>query len=138
MRPKRVILCVDSDATALSMRKVFLESRGFRVLTAGTAELAIQILMNAAPGTIDLLCVQPLGEWGDGNDLVLLAKRMHPEISTMLLSRCESKLPLGSMESHADVLLPRAACVPAEIYERIRVLLVRKRGPKKARSFVSA
>ena len=33
---------------------------------------------------------------------------------------------------HADVFLPKGASSPAEMIERIRVLVARKRGPKKA------
>jgi hypothetical protein len=32
----------------------------------------------------------------------------------------------------ADVFLPKGVCSPVELLERIRVLVARKRGPKKA------
>ena len=35
---------------------------------------------------------------------------------------------------HADAFLPKGACSPVELLERIRVMIARKRGPKKARA----
>ena len=32
MKPKRTILCVDEDERSLSIRKVMLETRGYRVV----------------------------------------------------------------------------------------------------------
>jgi hypothetical protein len=32
----------------------------------------------------------------------------------------------------ADVFLPKGACSPAELLERVRVLVARKRGPRKS------
>ena len=34
--------------------------------------------------------------------------------------------------SVADVFLPKGACSPVELLERVRVLVARKRGPKRA------
>jgi two-component system, OmpR family, response regulator CpxR len=34
--------------------------------------------------------------------------------------------------SCADAFMPKGACSPAEMIERVRILVARKRGPKKA------
>jgi hypothetical protein len=34
--------------------------------------------------------------------------------------------------SSADAFLPKGACTPLEVLERIRVMIARKRGPRKA------
>jgi CheY-like chemotaxis protein len=34
MRPKKTILCVDDNEQSLSIRKIMLETRGYRVLSA--------------------------------------------------------------------------------------------------------
>ena len=44
MKPKRTILCVDDDERSLSIRKVLLQTRGYRVLTCSDPEGAIDIL----------------------------------------------------------------------------------------------
>ena len=51
MKPKRTILCVDDNEQALSIRKVMLETRGYRVISCATAEEAIELFK---AGGIDL------------------------------------------------------------------------------------
>ena len=43
MKPKRTILCVDDDERSLSIRKVILKTRGYRVLTCSDPERAIEL-----------------------------------------------------------------------------------------------
>src|SRR5258708_19744776 len=43
MRPKRTILCVDDNEQALSIRKVMLETRGYRVLACTTGNQALEL-----------------------------------------------------------------------------------------------
>ena len=52
MKPKRTILCVDDDERSLSIRKVLLQTRGYRVLTCSDPEGAIDILKS---GGVDLV-----------------------------------------------------------------------------------
>src|SRR5260221_6852527 len=43
MRPKRTILCVDDNEQALSIRKLMLETRGYRVLTSTSGYHALEL-----------------------------------------------------------------------------------------------
>ena len=43
MRPKRTILCVDDNEQALSIRKVMLETRGYRVLACSNGFQALEM-----------------------------------------------------------------------------------------------
>jgi len=52
MKPKKTILCVDDNEQALSIRKVMLETRGYRVLACNSGEMAIEAF--AAAG-VDLV-----------------------------------------------------------------------------------
>ena len=65
----------------------------------------------------------------DGNELVRRAKQLHPGLPAMIVSGTVNAFDRAL---HADVFLPKGACSPAEMIERIRVLVARKRGPKKA------
>ena len=128
MRPKKVILCVDDNEQILSVRTFLLETRGYRVLSALTSAEALEILERTAQGAIDLLIADLLLPGMDGNELVRRAKQMHPMLPTLIVS--------GTVASHeralaADAFLPKGAGSPAELLERIRVLVARKRGPKK-------
>lgn len=128
MRPKKVILCVDDNEQALSVRTFLLETRGYRVITASTAKEALDIVRRTIPGTLDLLIADLLLPGMDGNDLVRHAKQMHPMLPALIVS--------GSVTAYdralaADAFLPKGAGTAAELLEKIRVLVARKRGPKK-------
>jgi two-component system response regulator CpxR len=128
MRPKKVILCVDDNETTLSVRTFLLETRGYRVLNATTSTEALEILVRTTPGTLDLLIADLLLPGMDGNELVRRAKQMHPTLPALIVS--------GTVASYdralaADAFLPKGAGSPSELLERIRVLVARKRGPKK-------
>lgn len=128
MRPKKVILCVDDNEQTLSVRTFLLETRGYRVLTATSSREALEILERTTPGTLDLLIADLLMPGMDGNELVRRAKQMHPALPTLIVS--------GTVAAYdralaADAFLPKGAASPVELLERIRVLVARKRGPKK-------
>lgn len=134
MRPKKTILCVDDNDQILSIRKFMLETRGYRVLVAQNADEALESLSAAAPGSIDLLLCDLIMPGVDGNELVRRARELHPGVPTMLVSGTVTAHERGS---GADVFLPKGASSPVEMLERIRVLVARKRGPKKAVHAVS-
>lgn len=125
MRPKKTILCVDDNEQALSVRKFMLETRGYRVLTALGSEDALEIFRK---GGIDLVLSDLIMPYMDGNELVRRMKEWAPEVPMILIS--------GSVKSferanRADAFLPKGACSALEMLERIRVMVARKRGPKK-------
>ena len=125
MRPKKTILCVDDNEQGLAVRKFLLETRGYRVVTAVCAHDAIDLLRN---GGIDLVLGDLIMPRMDGNEMVLRMKEIAPEIPMMLLS---GTVKAFDRACHADAFLPKGACSPAELLERIRVMIARKRGPKK-------
>lgn len=129
MRPKKIILCVDDNEQILSVRTFLLETRGYRVLPALSAHEALDQLRQVAPGTVDLLLCDLMMPQMDGNELVRRAKQLHPGMPAMIVS---GTVQAADRALYADVFLPKGACSPAEMIERIRVLVARKRGPKKA------
>ena len=128
MRPKKTILCVDDNEQVLSVRTFLLETKGYRVIATRTAQEAMETLEGALPGTIDLLLCDLLMPGMDGNELVRRAKGMHPGLPAMIVSGTVNSFDRAG---YADAFLPKGACSPAEMIERIRVLVARKRGPKK-------
>ena len=135
MRPKKTILCVDDNEQALSVRKFLLETRGYRVLAVTTAQEALEIVEKALPSAIDLLLSDLLMPAMDGNELVRRCKEISPGMPAMLISGTVKQYERGI---RADVFLPKGVCSPVELLERIRVLVARKRGPKKAVAPVAA
>jgi two-component system, OmpR family, response regulator CpxR len=126
MRPKKTILCVDDNEQGLAVRKFLLETRGYRVVPATCAHDAIEILRN---GGIDLVLGDLIMPQMDGNEMVHRMKEIAPEIPMMLLS---GTVKAFERACHADAFLPKGACSPVELLERVRVMIARKRGPKKA------
>jgi CheY-like chemotaxis protein len=126
MKPKRTILCVDDNEQSLSIRKVMLETRGYRVLAFSDAQ---QALNRFTQGGVDLVLTDLVMPGLDGSKLVQSVKDMSPETPAILLS---GKVKIYEQETGADVFLAKGMYAPAELLERIRLLLVRKRGPKRA------
>lgn len=108
------------------MRKFLLETRGYRVVTAVSARDAIELLR---PGGIDLVLGDLIMPQMDGNEMVHRMKEIAPEVPMILLS---GTVKAFDRASHADAFLPKGACSPVELLERVRVMIARKRGPKKA------
>jgi two-component system response regulator CpxR len=125
MKPKRTILCVDNNEQHLSIRKVILETRGYRVQACPSAREALQRFQK---GGVDLVLSDLNMPEMDGAELIERIKTLSPETPTILFSR---KMKIYQRETRADVFLPKGAHASSELLERIRLLLVRKRGPKK-------
>ena len=128
MRPKKIILCVDDNEQALSIRTFLLETRGYRVIALTNPQDALEAIANSLPGSIDLLLCDLLMPQMDGNELVRRAKHLHPTLPAMIVSGTVTSFDRAG---RADAFLPKGACSPAEMLERIRILVARKRGPRK-------
>ena len=126
MKPKRTILCVDDNEQSLSIRKVMLETRGYRVIPCLNGDDA---LARFKKGGIDLVLADLIMPGLDGARLIEEIKSLSPRTPAILLS---GKVRIYERDTHADVFLPKGMYAPAELLERIRLLLVRKRGPTRA------
>jgi two-component system, OmpR family, response regulator CpxR len=125
MKPKRTILCVDDDERSLSIRKVMLATRGYRVFTCSDPDCAIEIMKQ---GGIDLVLAELMMPKRSGAKLIAQLKAISPYTPALLFSSSVNCCP----EEHlADGWLPKGELAPMELMERIRLLLVRKRGPKR-------
>ncbi len=126
MRPKKTILCVDDNEQSLSVRKFMLETRGYRVLTALNAAQALELY---GQGGIDLVLSDLIMPQMDGNELINRMKSIQSDVPMILMS---GSVRAYERASHADAFLPKGACSPVEVLERIRIMIARKRGPKKS------
>jgi two-component system, OmpR family, response regulator CpxR len=128
MRPRKTILCVEDNEQILSIRKFMLQTRGYRVITATCAAEALEHIQGALPGSIDLLLSDLIMPQMDGNELARRAKQLHAALPVLLVSGTVTNFDRATS---ADAFLPKGACTPAELLDRIRILVARKRGPKK-------
>jgi two-component system response regulator CpxR len=129
LRPKKTILCVDDNEQALSVRTFLLETRGYRVIAALSPQQALEVVQQSVPGSLDLLLSDLNMPQMDGNELVRRAKQLQPSLPAMIVSNTAGT---SDRACCADVFLPKGASSPAEMIERIRVLVARKRGPKRS------
>jgi two-component system response regulator CpxR len=126
MKPKRTILCVDDNEQSLSIRKIMIETRGYRVVACTDAAAALDVFKQ---GGIDLVLTDLVMPGMDGTELIAAIKAISPTTPAILFS---GKIRVYERETQADVFLPKGMYAPVELLERIRLLLVRKRGPKRA------
>lgn len=125
MKPKRTILCVDDNEQSLSHRKIVLETRGYRVSAFARGEDALQRFLE---GGIDLVIADMAMPGLDGPQLIAKIKEASPATPAILIS---SKVRVYGHDSQADVFLTKGMYSPADLLERVRLLLMRKRGPKR-------
>ncbi len=125
MRPKKTILCVDDNEQALAVRKFLLETRGYRVIAVHSGEEALERFRQ---GGIDLVLGDVVMPQMDGNEMVRRMKEIAPEVPTILIS---GSIKAFERANRADAFLPKGASTPVEMLERIRVMIARKRGPRK-------
>jgi CheY-like chemotaxis protein len=126
MKPKKTILCVDDNEQYLSIRKVLLETRGYRVVACSNGAQALEAFHH---GGVDLVLTDLVMTSGiDGSQLIEQIKTISPQTPAVLIS---GRVKVYEHDSQADVFLSKGMYEPAELLERIRVLLIRKRGPKR-------
>jgi DNA-binding response OmpR family regulator len=125
MKPKRTILCVDDNEQSLSHRKIMLETRGYRVATFARGEEGLARFLQ---GGIDLVIADMAMPGLDGPQLIAKVKEQSPQTPAILIS---SKARIYNHDSQADVFLAKGMYAPADLLERVRLLLIRKRGPKR-------
>jgi CheY-like chemotaxis protein len=125
MKVKKTILCVDDNEQSLSIRKVMLETRGYRVIVCTTGEEALEVFRR---GGIDLVLTDLMMPGMNGDELANHVKRVSPETPVILFS---GKVRVYDQTTQADVFLPKGMYAPVELLERIRLLLMRKRGVKR-------
>ena len=126
MKPKRTILCVDEDERALSIRKIMLQTRGYRVVACSDPTLAVEAMKG---GGIDLILADLVLPRLSSGKIVDQLKSISPGTPAIVFSGAAGAC---SDDTLADVFLSKSDCSAAQLLDHVRVALVRKRGPKPA------
>lgn len=103
-----------------------LETRGYRVVACTTGREALEVFRN---GGIDLVLSDLVMPDFAGDKLVAAIKDASPDTPAILFS---GKIKVYEKDTRADVFLPKGMYAPVELLERIRTLVIKKRGPKKS------
>lgn len=125
-RPAKTIILVDDNEQVLSVRSVVIGTWGYNVVKCACAAEALQWLREAQVGAVDLLLTDLVMPGIDGNELARLAKLIDPFLPALVVSGSVTSFDRAN---HADWFMPKASCSPAELRERVRLMVARKRGP---------
>ncbi len=79
----KVILCVDDETTGLSVRKMLLESQGYRVLTAEDGRDALVLFSSE---NVDLVIVDYFMPSMNGDVVAEKMKDLRPDLPIVMLS----------------------------------------------------
>ena len=96
-----VILCVDDDHIALTVRRLLLSLAGYTVLTAASVEAALGLFRC---NHVDLVITDHSLPDGTGAELTFQIKRLRPKVQVVLLTGW-TDLPPGY--DHADLALTK-------------------------------
>jgi len=102
-----------------------LETRGYRVLACSNGHQALEAFKQ---GGVDLVLSDLQMPGLDGAELVGKIKDLSATTPAIIFS---GKTRFYEKETRADLFLPKGMYAPIELLERIRVMLVKKRGPKR-------
>jgi CheY-like chemotaxis protein len=78
-----LILCVDDESSGLLMRRLLLESQGYRVLTADSGEQGLAMLSAQA---IDLILLDYMMPGEDGGMVAEKMRKIRPAIPILMLT----------------------------------------------------
>ena len=123
------ILLIDDDPFFLKvLSDVFIET-GFSVFTAKDGIEGVKAYIDSNPDVVITDLIMP---GLDGHRLIEEIKKVSPQTPAILFS---GKVKIYERDMQADIFLPKGMYAPVELLERIRLLLIRKRGPKRALPF---
>ena len=83
MKAKRTILCVDDNDHSLSLRKLVLETRGYRVIACLSAGQALEEFKK---GGVDLVLSHSFLPGTNGCELVRQIKEISPQMPAILFA----------------------------------------------------
>ena len=90
----KTVLCVDDEKFGLRVRKIMLESHGFRVLTANSGQQGLSLF---ADHHIDLVVLDYYMPGLNGGDVAAEMRRRRPDVLIIFLSAYFS-LPPAALE----------------------------------------
>jgi CheY-like chemotaxis protein len=90
----KTVLCVDDEAIGLRVRKIMLESHGFKVLTASSGQQGLAMFDD---NSVDLVVLDYYMPGMNGGDVAAEMRRRRPAIPIIFLSAYFS-LPPAALE----------------------------------------
>lgn len=126
-----VILCVDDDHIALTVRRLLLCIRGYSVLTAASANAALDLFNR---NNVKLVITDHMLPDGTGAELTRQMKNLKPEVPVVLLTGW-TDMPPGY--DHAERLLSKGMTPEDFRTEVANLLSSRNDDPGRSRTYIS-
>lgn len=118
MHEKATILCLDDEAPSLYLRRLVLESAGYRVLMATEVPQAMEIFQG---NHIDLVIADHLLRGATGGEVAQAMKSLKPHVPIMIFSGL-AELPEGG--ESADSFVSKGQS-PTDLLKHVANLLAR-------------
>lgn len=112
-----MVLCIDDEMIGLRVRKIMLESHGFKVLTASDGQQGLSMFDDHA---VDVVVLDYYMPGLNGGDVAAEMRRRRPEVPIIFLSAYFS-LPPAALEL-ADAFLTKGDA-PDVLIEKIEKLI---------------
>jgi len=106
-QPRRLVLCVDDEATGLQVRKMILERAGYKVLTAHDGPTGLDIFAEQPVEAVILDFAMP---GMDGGQVAAHMRAQKPQVPILLLSAYMA-LP-HDVTRHVDVYMTKGEGAP--------------------------
>lgn len=113
----KIVLCVDDERIGLRVRKIMLESRGFKVLTASSGAQGLKLFEE---NRVDVVVLDYFMPELNGGEVAAEMRRRRPEVPIVFLSAYFS-LPPEALEV-ADAFITKGD-PPDVLIEKIQNLL---------------
>lgn len=115
---RRTILCIDDYETGLTVRKAFLEAKGYRVLAASSGRQGLELL---ASNPVDGVVVDYKMPEMDGEAVSAEIRRIKPGVPILLFSGYAAEIPARLLQ-RVDGYFPKGESLPEFLVELERVL----------------
>jgi DNA-binding response OmpR family regulator len=112
-RKHKTLLCVDDNQVALSGWSLYLQMRGYTVISAATADEGLQLF---ATRLIDAVILDYAMPEQNGQSVAALMKRLKPDVPILLFTGV-SELP-ADIAASVDAFMVKGG-PPAELLKRI-------------------
>ena len=113
----KLVLCVDDETIGLRVRKIMLESHGFRVLTANSGEQGITLFDD---NPVDVVVLDYYMPGLNGGDVAAVLRQRRPEVPIIFLSAYFSLPPDALQLANAFITKGEP---PEVLVEKIQQLL---------------
>ena len=121
--PKKTILCIDDDEAILGYEKLLLETSGYAVVTAASAQQALRLVTMCKCDTV-LVDYEMPGM--TGYEIAVAIRRVRPELMVILLSG--SEVPTHAL-TVVDAFVPKLEAT-RQLLPMVAALCSRSRDPQ--------